>query len=300
MSSLTAIYTKPTYVIIGLVAFFLSACGNANEQQKEPARDSGTTFSAAKSQGSAALTVLYVPAPGFAYIDSDEQLTGVTVEIMRDFKAWFERYHGVALDLEFVAEPDWSAMYERVSSGQGGVFGLGNVTITEQRQQDLQFSSPYLYNVAVLVTPAVIDDIETERDFANHVEGLDPLAFAGTLHEVRVRRLRDNYQPERSIARVDNNQAVIDGVVNGHYSYVDAYNYYRAKAQGVQIKHHSAFNLDGEEFGIIMPHSNDWNTLLTAFFAAEGGYLTTPRYAEILYAHLGQGVAATLLYRSMQ
>lgn len=297
MSTLTAIYTKLTQCLIGFVILFLSACGNANDpHERSVVTDSGTSFSTAQNQGSATLRVIYVPAPGFAYTDNEGQVTGVTVEIMRDFKAWFERYHGVALELDFVADEDWSSMYERVSDGQGGVFGLGNVTITQERQQDLRFTPPYLYNVAVLITPADVAEISSEDAFASSVEGLEPLAFAGTLHEVRIRQLRDTYQPERDIARVNSNQAVIDGVVNGHYSYVDAYNYHRAKAQGVEVTHHSAFNLVGEQFGIIMPHSNDWHTLVTAFFAAEGGYLTTPRYAELLHTHLGPEVAEILLH----
>lgn len=284
------------YFFIGLTALILSACGNADETRGTSAdRDQGTSFNEAKNQGRATLSVIYVPAPGFAYKDEDEQLTGVTVEIMRDFKNWFERYHGVAVELDFIADEDWSNMFQRVSAAEGGVFGLGNVTITEERREELRFSPPYLYNVAVLITPDDVEEITSQDEFAERVQHLDPLAFSGTLHEVRIRRLRDAHQPQRDVARVNSNQAIIDGVVNGHYSYVDAYNYYRAKEQGTGIKHHNAFNLDGEQFGIIMPHSNDWDTLLTAFFAAESGYLNTQRYADHLRNHLGEGVADMLL-----
>lgn len=286
---------------IGLSALFLSACGAQDTSaDRTGSVDQGTSFADARSEGRATLKVIYVPAAGFAYEDDNNQLTGVTIEIMRDFKAWFQRYHGVAVDLDFVADEDWSSMYQRVSDARGGVFGLGNVTITAERRNELSFSPAYLYNVAVLITPDSIDEISAADEFASRTESLDPLAFAGTLHEVRIRELRDIHQPERSIARVNSNQDVIDGVVNGHYSYVDAYNYHRALEQGVAIKHHDAFNLDGEQFGIIMPHSNDWNTLLTAFFAAEGGYLSTPRYAELLETHLGEGVAQILLNAAQQ
>lgn len=281
---------------IGLTAIFLSACGAQEPSTTvNPGADQGTRFAEAQEQGRATVKVIYVPAPGFAYHNDNEQLTGVTIEIMRDFKTWFERYHGVSLELDFVADEDWSSMYQRVSDAQGGVFGLGNVTITEERRQALRFSPTYLNNVAVFITPDSVTEITSADEFAEYTQSLDPLAFAGTLHEVRIRELRDSHHPEREIARVNTNQAVIDGVVNGHYSYVDAYNYHRALEQGVSIKHHPSFSQEGEQFGIIMPHSNDWNTLLTAFFAAEGGYLGTPRYAELLNTNLGEGVAQILL-----
>lgn len=283
-----------SYSIIGLGALLLSACGDPTTHAPS-ATDSGTTFVDAQQQRLATLPVIYVPAPGFAYHDQAGELTGVAVEIMRDFKQWFERYHGVAMEFDFVAEEDWSNMYARVSNADGGVFGLGNVTITDERLRELQFSPTYLHNVAVLITPDYVDPISSRAKFASAVQNLKPLAFAGTLHEERIRDLRDTYQANLNIVQVTSNQAVIDGVANGHYSYVDAYNYYRALEQSTAITHHPEFNLDGEQFGIIMPHSNDWNTLMTAFFAAEGGYLGTQRYAQLLRTHLGEGVAEILL-----
>lgn len=284
--------------IIGISCLMMSACAEQSDtsvSSSQASEDEGTTFARAQQERSAELSVIYVPAPGFAYEDEDGALTGVAVELMRDFTQWFERYHGISVSLNFIADEDWSNMYARVSDAHGGVFGLGNVTITEERRADLKFSPAYLYNVAVLITPEDVSEIAEIEDFSEKAQSLQPLAFAGTLHEVRIRKLRDQYQPDRQIARVNTNQAVIDGVANGHYSYVDAYNYYRAREQGTAITHHPEFNLDGEQFGIIMPHSNDWATLMTAFFAAEGGYLSTERYADLLTKHLGEGVADILL-----
>lgn len=287
-------YKYITRSLIGLAALLLSACG---EQPNAPTAtgDSGTGFAQAQQQGIATLPVIYVPAPGFAYQNEAGELTGVAVEIMHDFKRWFERYHGITMEFDFVAETDWSRMYARVRDAEGGVFGLGNVTITDERLRELQFSPAYLYNVALLITPDHIETISEPAKFSDYVPDLKPLAFAGTLHEERIRELRDTHQPNADIVQVTSNQAVIDGVAAGHYSYVDAYNYHRALEEGIELTYHPEFNLDGEQFGIIMPHSNDWSTLITAFFAAEGGYLTTQRYAQLLRAHLGDGVAEILL-----
>ncbi|RUO34957.1 substrate-binding periplasmic protein [Aliidiomarina soli] len=283
------------WALLAMTLLTLSACGDKVQRPSasEPA-DSASYFSDARETGQGRLKVLYVPAPGFAYENEEGQLSGVSIAIMNDFKAWFERYHGVRLQLDFVAENDWSQMYQRVANGNGGVFGLGNVTITEQRREQVAFSPAYLHNVAVLITPEEVATIEGDQGLAALAD-LEPVAFAGTLHEVRVGELRDQLQGDTPLQRVDTNQAVIDHVVNGHYSYIDAYNYHRAIEQGVAIRHHPAFSVEGERFGIIMPKDNDWQSLLTAFFAAEGGYLKTGRYQQVLQEHLGEEVAATLL-----
>lgn len=280
---------------IGMTTLLLSGCDQQSADRQSGHRDSGTSFVEAQHQRSAQLPVIFVPAPGFAYYNEEGELTGVAVEIMRDFKQWFERYHGISVEFDFIADENWSNMYQRVSHADGGVFGLGNVTITAERRNELQFSPPYLFNVAVLITPDTGEPMDEQAMFADYAQNLEPLAFVGTLHETRINALRDSYQPGRDIVHVTSNQAVIDGVAEGHYSYVDAYNYYRAREQGTAIMHHPVFNLEGEQFGVIMPHSNDWHVLMTAFFAADGGYVNTPRYAELLREHLGDGVANILL-----
>lgn len=283
-----------TLLAITLVA--LTACGDNTQQRPDSnSADSGSYFSEARETGQGRLKVLYVPAPGFAYENEEGQLSGVSIAIMNDFKAWFERYHGVRLQLDFVAENDWGRMYQRVANGNGGLFGLGNVTITEQRRKQVAFSPAYLHNEAVLITPDNVETIEDDESLAAMLTDLQPVAFAGTLHEVRVGELRDQLQGDTPLQRVDTNQAVIDQVVNGHYSYIDAYNFHRAVEQGASIRHHPAFSVEGERFGVIMPQDNDWQSLLTAFFAAEGGYLKTDRYQQVLQRHLGEEVAATLL-----
>ena len=286
-----------TLFIVVLTSLFINACGE-HSADGAAGIDSGTRFAEATQQRVAHLPVIYVPAPGFAYRDERGQLTGVAIEIMRDFKQWFERYHGISIEYDFVPDEDWSNMYQRVRHAEGGVFGIGNVTITAARRNELQFSPPYLYNVAVLITPQDLNEEKPPNGperFADQVQNLEPLAFDGTLHETRIRALRDDYQPDRDIVLVTSNQAVIEGVAEGHYSYVDAYNYHRAREEGRAIMHHPAYNVDGEQFGIIMPHTNDWNVLMTAFFAADGGYVNTSRYAQILRSHLGDGVAEILL-----
>lgn len=281
------------FVVI-VISTFLGAC-TQNAEEANTYADKGTTFAEAREQGTAELTVLYVPAPGFAYTDSDGELTGVSVDIMHDFIDWFRQYHGVRVSLNFVAEEDWSVFYRRVVNAKGGVFGLGNVTITDERRQELTFSPPYLDNLAVLISPDQTAQLETLNQIPEVFSDLRPLAFAGTLHEVRIRQLRDQYQPQQDIARAESNQEIIDRVAAGdHYSYIDAYNYWRAKDAGSAIQRHEVADEAGETFGIIMPHSNDWETMLTAFFAAEGGYRNTDAYRSILQRHLGESLTETL------
>lgn len=138
---------------------------------------------------------LYVPSHSWAYRDASGELTGVTVEILRAFAAWLADEHALEPALVFEAEPDWSAFYACVRDGGGALFGLGNVTITDQRAGELGFSPPYLYNVAVLIAPDAAATSVQPADMGTHFAGLSALAFADTPHEQRLRSLARTYWP---------------------------------------------------------------------------------------------------------
>jgi ABC-type amino acid transport substrate-binding protein len=258
--------------------------------------DSATTWAEAQHAGSAVLRVLYVPAEGFAFRAPDGRLTGVTVEIVQSFTRWVRETHDVAVTADFVEEPDWRTFYGRVRAATGGVLGLGNVTITEERRTELAFSPPYLSNVAVLITHDSVPELGRLSDMAAAFEGLAALGFEGTLHEVRVRRLRDEYLPGAAIELARSNDEIVERVSGGCcFAYVDAYNYFRARERGVPVRRHTAGDDAAEAFGIIMPVDSDWEPLLRAFFTRDGDYRSTPEYRAILERHLGAPLTQMLL-----
>jgi hypothetical protein len=262
---------------------------------QSPAADSAITWAHAERAGEATLRVLYVPAAGFAYTADGDSVTGVTAEIMRAFARWVSERHDVAVTLHFVEEQDWRVFYGRVRDAHGGVFGLGNVTITDERRQELSFSPPYLTNVAVLITHDSVNELNTLADMATTFSGLSALAFEGTLHEERLRFLRDAWIPHAPVEMAQSNSEIIERVVaGGYFAYVDAYNFWRAQEQGAPLRRHAVGDDPAEEFGIIMPLNNDWAPLLEEFFARDGGYLNAPEYRRILEHHLGASLTEAL------
>jgi hypothetical protein len=290
--------------IAGCAAAALAACGPGVRTSPLPdtspaaaaERDAGDSWTFAQRNGSGMITVLYVPAEGFAYREEDGNLTGVTVELVRDFVAWVREEHGVELALRLSEEPDWSTFYTRVRDGTGGVFGLGNVTITEERKRELQFTPPYMTNVAVLVTHHDVPELGTLADVGERFAGLAALAFGGTLHERRLRALREAHLPDAPLEFAGSNAEILARVAEGgRFAYVDGYNYWRAVAAGAPLRRHAVADDPGETFGIILPPGSDWAAPWTAFFAAGGGYTASPRYREILVQHLGEALADVLL-----
>jgi ABC-type amino acid transport substrate-binding protein len=256
----------------------------------------GPSLAEARESGEVTLQVLYVTSSGFAYLDADGELTGVTVELTRAFADWLEENEGMAVELEFREEERWAEFYQRVGVSEGGVLGLGNVTITDERRQQLDFSPPYLNNVATLMTHEDVPELDDMEAIGEAFSDLTGLIYPGTLHEARMEELRRTHFPGMDTVVVESNTELVGRVASGegYFGYIDIYNYWGALEDGASLRRHPVGDDDSETFGVILPRGSEWTPLLTDFMLAEGPIQETAWYRELLAEHLGEDLAGML------
>jgi len=283
--------SKMPFILIITILLILSAC-----ERNTTAEPESGSWAAALKNGSGQLTAFYVPAGGFAWHDG-ERLTGVTVDILREFAGWAEDHYGVAVDLDFRAEDDFRTFMQTVVDAGEGVIGFANVTITEERKEIMQFSPPYMHNIAVLISHNSRPALERLEDFGAVFSGLTALAFEGTLHETRLRKLAGDWYPGMPVEYAHSNAEIIEKTASGdtYVAYVDVYNYWRAIEAGAPLKRHTIGDEAAEQFGYILPHGSDWGPVLHEFFAHDGGFLNSETYRSIMEEHLGPGLAELLI-----
>lgn len=270
----------------------LSACAD------EPSpTDKGDSWTEVLEQGHGTLKALYVPADGFAYRDEEGRLTGVTVELIRDLAAFVNEEHGVALKVEFEKEEDWSVFYNRIVNGGDGLIGFGNVTITEERKNELAFSPPYMNNIASLITTRDVPELNSFDELSSAFEGMKALAFEGTLHEKRLRNLVNKHIPAAEVHFATSNDEIVERVSanNTYFAYIDLYNYVRATNRGAPIKRHRIGDEAAEQFGYVMPLETTWNEVAEQYFTHNDGLTESKRYRYIMEKHLGKDLATLLI-----
>ena len=242
------------------------------------------------------ITILYIQEDAFAYTDESGKLVGITIEILEQFKNFVENTKKVRLNLNFVAADDFVKFYNDVKNAQGGVFGLGNVTITEERKKEIAFSPPYMTNIAMLVTHSSVPDLNDMSNFSTVFDGFTAMLYRGTTHEGRMLDLKQQYYPKLKTIEVDSDVAVIERISTDPkaIAYTDLSVYWLATQQGKTIKRHEVADDVSENFGIIMPKGTDWMPLIEDFFNLGSGYRANPAYRKILMNHLGGEVTKML------
>ena len=72
------------------------------------------------------------------------------------------------------------------------------------------------------------------------------------------------------------------------FAYLDLAFYLEAIQMKKNVKRHPVGDKAAEQFGLIMPGNSDWSPVWEEFFAANGGYLNSSQYKNILIKHLGE------------
>jgi ABC-type amino acid transport substrate-binding protein len=251
---------------------------------------SGDTWLQVKAKGEGTISLAYVETFGFVYKDGDK-LTGVCVDIMNDFVKYVNDTKGIKLISNFVGDGTaFKGMYDKVKASTGGVFGLGNITITEERKREVKFSPPFITNLAFLITQNNVANLAKMEDLPTTFGKLTAYTAKGTINEKRINEMKQKYFPAMKILLTANSQETFQKIIsdpNG-FAYLDLAFYLEAVQQRKPLKRHPIGDKASEQFGFAMPQNSDWYPILDEFFKANGGYTNSNPYKVILKKHLGE------------
>jgi ABC-type amino acid transport substrate-binding protein len=251
----------------------------------------GDSWANVKTNKSGTISLAYVETPSFVYKDKSGNLTGICVDIINDFVDWVNQAKGVKLSSRFVGDgASFRAMYDKTKSSLGGVIGLGNITITDERKKEVKFSKPFITNFAILVTQTSVPTLNKLEDLPKTFEGFTAYTAKGTTNEKRILELKQKYYSTVKVSTTTTSQEVLEKVFTdpSGFAYLDLAFYIEAVQLKKPVKRHAVGDKAAEQFGFIMPMNCDWQPILDEFFNANGGYINSKEYKSILVKHLGE------------
>jgi ABC-type amino acid transport substrate-binding protein len=270
------------FIKFGLICLMMAQVHAASSQTLK-----GDTWAEAQKKGSGELTYTYIETPGFSYLDNAGKVQGICVDIMDHFVDYVEKNKQVKLSVKYQGQTDdFKKFYSNVKNGSGGVFGLGNITITDVRKKEVKFSPAFINNVTVLLTHNSVATLGALPQIAKTFEGMTAYTIKGTTNEKQLLELKTKYYPAMKVEYLPSSPEVIAKVASdpNTFTNLDFTYFLDAIKEKKPIKRHPSGDYDAEEFGMIMPLNTDWGPLLDEFLV---NFKKTTEYRQILAKHLG-------------
>lgn len=262
------------------------------------AQFSGDTWEKAQQTKQANLVLTYTHAPSFAEKVGGEY-KGLCFDIMRDFVQFVKGRYGITVNLQYkdLSKPqDFDLFLNTIKASKGGVIGLGDVTITQERKQFYNFSPAYFSNVAIMVTNDKAPNLTSLENISRDFAGMKAVVQNGTTHEARIKSIKQNNFPSLEIETTVGFNAANKKVAQdpNYFTYFDFSTYLDVLEQKFPVKRQAVGDEKGESFGFIMPKSSDWGPVLKEFFAQDNGYTESTQYRKLMADNLGSAVLRLL------
>ncbi|NQZ77655.1 MAG: transporter substrate-binding domain-containing protein [Ekhidna sp.] len=251
----------------------------------------GDTWAQAQSNKRATVVLTNVQSAVFA--DSQSQ-SGICFDIMDDFADFVKVKYGVTINYDYrqVADPsNFQSFLSTVENSEGGVFGLGDITITNDRKNRFDFSPPFFSNVAVLITKSSVPLLSSLSEIPTNFKRMLAVSQGGTTHDKRIQELSakyGNFQIVYAASAADKTILVKSSA--RYFTYLDLPNYLELKSSGADIKRHPVGDIKGEYYGMILPKGSDWTPIIAEFFRTNDGYMKSQNYEGVLKENMGAEV----------
>lgn len=258
---------------------------------------SGDSWANARETGKASITALYLEEEAFAFLDNNGKLTGVEGDIFAHFINWVKNAKGIELEINYVEETSFVKFYDMIKNSSGGVFGLGSTTILDRRRSEVQFTPPFINNIAVLTSHEDAPDLNSLDEIASKFSGMKAVVADGTTLLGYMQELKEAYFKSLEIEILPSQIAVAEKVASdpNYFAYVDLSIYWPAVSkQNKPIKRQAVGDLSAEQFGFILPLDSDWEPVIKEFFSLGAGYRSSNAYRAVLMKHLGSEVTKML------
>lgn len=184
-------------------AAVLAGCGGNSGAGAAASTDSANAASYALVQDGKIIVASDLANPPFDYMDGTTAV-GFEVDLMDAVAA------KMGLTCEYLPAMKFDSIIPLIKQGGKADLGVANITITDERKQEINFSDPYIDSNLGVVTKA--DSTETTKEALN-VSGKKIAAQAGTTGEAWAQENLSN----ATVVSLDDPVQALMGVQTGHY-----------------------------------------------------------------------------------
>jgi putative glutamine transport system substrate-binding protein len=242
------------------------------------------------------VTIHYYENYPFAYKSKSGKMEGIEIDIFKAFEKWAEERKGIRIQSNFIPYTVFGNAYRRVRAEKdGNHIGMATVSITADRQKEIDFSSPYLKNKSLLVSGGHSPTLYAIDEIAEKFKDHTALTIQASIHEANLMNIKRDYFPDMKIDYRSSANDIIDIVARneGHFAYVDivSFWYYVSSKTDGYVKIQRAAQTEDEYFGFIFPLvDSKLKSLFNEFMDGGFGFVASKVYDRIIQNYLGDDI----------
>jgi serine phosphatase RsbU (regulator of sigma subunit) len=220
-----------------------------------------------KSEG--ILIVYYYENKPFIYKDSEGNLQGIEYDLLQQFRNYLKSKHNVQIRLVWKRAETTDEFHKAVTRGDRGSIGIGAVTITEDKQEDLKYSPAYMSDISVIITSDEVATCENIDVFRESFRKKRAVTIKNSNYEKYFSKLTKIILPNLELQYVRNNDQIVETVLadKNTFGYVQLPSYLLSLKEGDKIKRHRWFMESNDSgYGFILPTKTAWDEPLKEFF----------------------------------
>lgn len=257
------------------------------------------TWAEISQKKSGTITVHCLEQRPFCYKEKSGKWTGIEIDIMNEFVKWLKNKKDVNVKVEYKNYNKFNDVYQTVkNSTDAATFGLSTVTITPERNQEIDFSAPYLKNKSLMVSSGTAPTLLKIDEIAEKFANMTAVTVKNSVHEHDIQVIKDKYLPNLNIEYVDAPTQILQKLAGDkkYFAYVDLLTFWDFVKNNPKayVKLQRASIISNENYGFILPKNSDWTPVINEFFEAGFGFTATKMYRNILETHLGFEVISTV------
>lgn len=238
------------------------------------------------------LTINYILDPPFA-INDKGNITGIEIEIMNEYCSWLKIKKGMNLSVQMRSLTNAEALLNSMKSAPKNTIGIGGMVANSSKAKEIEYTSPYLKNVAFCITNGNAPDIKTKTasEVIKTLGSMTALTTPSSNLSGYVAEIKKTFINDLKVKEMNDQVKILDEVAKNVliFAYVEAVEFWFYLKNNPQkfLKMQKPLNQDKELLSCILPKGSPHKALFNEFFSGPGGFKTQKNYRMLLEKYLG-------------
>ncbi len=153
-----------------------------------------TTWKSTVEKGKGSISIYWNGSEPFIFYDASGKIVGIEHDVIEGFSAYLKQTQNIDLEINWIRAKSFGNTLALIQNEKKpGFLGTSAFSITDERKLIVDFSAPYLADIAVLISSENIPIVSVESDFKSAFSKFTAISIKGTTYEKKIKEIRKRF-----------------------------------------------------------------------------------------------------------